>query len=108
MVSEIFGEILFTPPPGECLKEFPSPASLKKRIIISTKPPKEYKKTTDDEDVVKKDRSLGDEEVWGREVPTFTRKDTSDDKVCVETHIMFIQFHGAFHMYKLVFVSFLL
>ncbi|CDY70294.1 BnaCnng67650D [Brassica napus] len=80
MVSEIFGEILFTPPPGECLKEFPSPASLKKRIIISTKPPKEYKKTTDDEDVVKKDRSLGDEEVWGREVPTFTRKDTSDDK----------------------------
>ncbi|KAF3495561.1 hypothetical protein DY000_02056336 [Brassica cretica] len=82
MVSEIFGEILFTPPPGECLKEFPSPAFLKKRIIISTKPPKEYKKTTDDEDVVKKDRSLGDEEVWGREVPTFTRKDTMDpDKV---------------------------
>uniref|UniRef100_M4CSK9 Phosphoinositide phospholipase C n=1 Tax=Brassica campestris TaxID=3711 RepID=M4CSK9_BRACM len=80
MVSEIFGDILFTPPPGECLKEFPSPASLKKRIIISTKPPKEYKKSTDDEDVVKKDRSLGDEEVWGREVPTFTRKDTSDDK----------------------------
>ncbi|KAJ4895934.1 Phosphoinositide phospholipase C 7 [Raphanus sativus] len=80
MVSEVFGETLFTPPPGECLKEFPSPASLKKRIIISTKPPKEYKESKDDEAVEKKDRSLGDEEVWGREVPIFSRRVTSDDK----------------------------
>lgn len=105
MVSEVFGEMLFTPPPGECLKEFPSPASLKKRIIISTKPPKEYKKSKDDEAVEKKDRSLGDEEVWGREVPIFSRRDTSDDKVCIETHIMFIQIHC---IYKLVFLYFLL
>lgn len=84
MVSEVFGEMLFAPPPGECLKEFPSPSTLKKRIIISTKPPKEYKKVKD-EDVVKKGKSLGDEEVWGKEVPSFLRRDrSSDDKVCVE------------------------
>ncbi|KAE8722818.1 Phosphoinositide phospholipase C 7 [Hibiscus syriacus] len=36
-----FQYFLFTPG-GEVLKEFPSPESLKKRVIISTKPPKEY------------------------------------------------------------------
>uniref|UniRef100_A0A1J3FAL5 Phosphoinositide phospholipase C n=1 Tax=Noccaea caerulescens TaxID=107243 RepID=A0A1J3FAL5_NOCCA len=50
MITEVFGEMLFTPPSGECLKEFPSPAALKKRIIISTKPPKEYKKPKDEDD----------------------------------------------------------
>ncbi|CAN8254498.1 unnamed protein product [Cochlearia groenlandica] len=75
MITEVFGEMLYTPPSGECLKEFPSPSSLKKRIMISTKPPKEYKKAKD-EDVVKKDKALGGggDEVWGREVPNFVRK----------------------------------
>ncbi|KAK8508316.1 hypothetical protein V6N13_055765 [Hibiscus sabdariffa] len=41
MIIETFGDILFTPG-HEALKEFPSPESLKKRIIISTKPPKEH------------------------------------------------------------------
>ncbi|TYI86623.1 hypothetical protein E1A91_D04G077800v1 [Gossypium mustelinum] len=41
MVTQTFGEILFSPGP-ECFKEFPCPESLKRRIIISTKPPKEY------------------------------------------------------------------
>ncbi|KAL9672761.1 hypothetical protein QQ045_029013 [Rhodiola kirilowii] len=36
-----FGDLLFDPG-SECLKEFPSPESLKRRIIISTKPSKEY------------------------------------------------------------------
>jgi len=87
MVTDIFGEMLFTPPSGECLKEFPSPAFLKKRIMISTKPPKEYKAATDD-DLVKKGRDLGDKEVWGREVPSFIRRDRSVDKVCVITHLL--------------------
>lgn len=85
MVTDIFGEMLFTPLSGECLKEFPSPATLKNRIMISTKPPKEYK-TAQDDAVVKKGRNLGDEEVWGREVPSFLRRDRSGGKVCVETH----------------------
>lgn len=29
-------------PQSECLDEFPSPEELKNRIILSTKPPKEY------------------------------------------------------------------
>ncbi|XP_010507470.1 PREDICTED: phosphoinositide phospholipase C 7-like, partial [Camelina sativa] len=80
MVTDVFGEMLFTPPSGECLKEFPSPSSLKNRIMISTKPPKEYKAAKGDDDVVKKGRNLGDDEVWGKEVPSFIRRDRSGDK----------------------------
>ncbi|XP_021769186.1 phosphoinositide phospholipase C 6-like [Chenopodium quinoa] len=41
MVTEIFGEMLYCP---EChhLEHFPSPEELKFRILLSTKPPKEY------------------------------------------------------------------
>lgn len=41
MVTEIFGELLYCP---DCqhLEHFPSPEELKFRIILSTKPPKEY------------------------------------------------------------------
>lgn len=41
MVIQIFGEMLYYPESG-CLEEFPSPEALKHRIILSTKPPKEY------------------------------------------------------------------
>lgn len=41
MLTQTFGDILFTPGLVS-LKEFPSPELLKKRILISTKPPKEY------------------------------------------------------------------
>uniref|UniRef100_A0A7N0THN2 Phosphoinositide phospholipase C n=1 Tax=Kalanchoe fedtschenkoi TaxID=63787 RepID=A0A7N0THN2_KALFE len=41
MVTDIFGAMLFYPE-SDCLKDFPSPDELKKRIILSTKPPKEY------------------------------------------------------------------
>ncbi|CAH9111313.1 unnamed protein product [Cuscuta europaea] len=41
MVTQTFGDILFIPGLVS-LKEFPSPEFLKKRILISTKPPKEY------------------------------------------------------------------
>lgn len=41
MITETFGDILFYPE-SECLDEFPSPEELKYRVIISTKPPKEY------------------------------------------------------------------
>ncbi|KAL0382123.1 UNVERIFIED_CONTAM: Phosphoinositide phospholipase C 2 [Sesamum calycinum] len=49
MITETFGEMLFTPG-DECLSEFPSPESLKRRIMISTKPPEEYKSTGEDKD----------------------------------------------------------
>lgn len=41
MVTRTFEDLLYYPE-GEGLVEFPSPESLKHKIIISTKPPKEY------------------------------------------------------------------
>lgn len=41
MITETFEDMLFYPE-SECLEEFPSPEEMKYRIIISTKPPKEY------------------------------------------------------------------
>ena len=40
MISVTFGDMLYYPQSG-CLEKFPSPESLKHRIIISTKAPKE-------------------------------------------------------------------
>ncbi|PON85483.1 Phosphoinositide phospholipase C family [Trema orientale] len=44
MVTETFEDMLLYPE-SECLDEFPSPEEMKYRIIISTKPPKEYLQT---------------------------------------------------------------
>nr|XP_043632369.1 phosphoinositide phospholipase C 6-like [Erigeron canadensis] len=41
MVTEIFGDLLYIPKTGD-KEDLPSPDSLKNRIILSTKPPKEY------------------------------------------------------------------
>lgn len=40
MVDNIFGDMLFRPGPKQMM-EFPSPESLKGKILISTKPPEE-------------------------------------------------------------------
>ncbi|KAF3586088.1 hypothetical protein F2Q69_00027484 [Brassica cretica] len=53
--------MLFAPPLGECLKELPSPEFLKKRILMSTKPPKEYKESKH-EHVVKKDGDVDEDD----------------------------------------------
>lgn len=82
MVTQTFGDILFCPS-SESLKEFPSPDSLKRRIIISTKPPKEYleaKEGQEKEESVK-GKSSGDEEAWGKEVPSLRGGTISDYKV---------------------------
>ncbi|KAL6977471.1 1-phosphatidylinositol phosphodiesterase [Sarracenia purpurea var. burkii] len=71
MITQTFGEMLFAPG-SECLKEFPSPESLKKRIIISTKPPKEYlegKEVKGIEDESQRGKDPADREAWGKEVP---------------------------------------
>ncbi|KAK2640990.1 hypothetical protein Ddye_022753 [Dipteronia dyeriana] len=41
MVMNVFGEILYRPG-MDCLEKFPSPESLKKRVLISTKPPEKF------------------------------------------------------------------
>lgn len=83
MVTQTFGDILFVPG-SESLKEFPSPESLKKRIIISTKPPKEYletKEVKEKEDDSLQRKASDDDEAWGKEVPSFKCVSISDYKV---------------------------
>ncbi|KAG6499852.1 hypothetical protein ZIOFF_039647 [Zingiber officinale] len=69
MVVETFGDLLYYPD-SESPNEFPSPESLKKRIIISTKPPKEYLAAKNDKEKNGNSQNLNDdEEAWGKEVP---------------------------------------
>lgn len=58
MITETFGDMLFSP--SESLKELPSPESLRNRILISTKPPKEYlqSKEVKEKDDMKKEAEV--------------------------------------------------
>lgn len=81
MVTKTFGDILFSPG-SECLQEFPSPESLKKRIIISTKPPKKYLEAKEGKDKEDSERGkTSDEEAWGKEVPDLKGSCVADYKV---------------------------
>ena len=70
MVTHTFGDVLFSSG-SECSSEFPSPESLKRKIIISTKPPKEYLETKsikERDDHSRKAKNLSEEAAWGKEV----------------------------------------
>ncbi|KAE9614997.1 hypothetical protein Lal_00048291 [Lupinus albus] len=82
MVTQTFGDILFSPS-TESMKEFPSPELLKKRIIISTKPPKEYleaKEIKEKGDDSQHGKASGEDEAWGKDVPSMKRGTTADVK----------------------------
>ncbi|KAK0605830.1 hypothetical protein LWI29_031152 [Acer saccharum] len=49
MVTKVFGDMLHQ---SGHLDEFPSPESLKKKVLISTKPPEEYPKAGDNKDMI--------------------------------------------------------
>lgn len=70
MIHETFGEMLYFP--EKSLDELPSPEYLKKRILISTKPPKEYLEAKSNENENKNDWVRGDdsedEGQWGTNV----------------------------------------
>ncbi|CAA2975287.1 phosphoinositide phospholipase C 2-like [Olea europaea subsp. europaea] len=81
MITRTFGDMLFSPS-SECLMELPSPESLKKRIIISTKPPKEYleaKEVELRESSSKKFKDSGDDGAWGKEVNFKAKVDDEKD-----------------------------
>uniref|UniRef100_A0A0E0KY26 Phosphoinositide phospholipase C n=1 Tax=Oryza punctata TaxID=4537 RepID=A0A0E0KY26_ORYPU len=65
MIKETFGDMLYVSE-YENMAEFPSPDDLKEKIIVSTKPPKEYLQTKNDNDA-------DEAGVWGEEI--------TDDKV---------------------------
>lgn len=82
MLAETFGDMLFVPE-CECLQEFPSPEELKYKIIISTKPPKEYlkaesKDSTRSNSVKARDY---DEDEWEKEPQDLTADQEGDAKV---------------------------
>ncbi|XP_020578795.1 phosphoinositide phospholipase C 2-like [Phalaenopsis equestris] len=70
MVIETFGDMLYYPN-SETVVEFPSPEALKNRIILSTKPPKEYleSKSSKEEHESQNGKASLEEEEWGKEVP---------------------------------------
>ncbi|KAK3128121.1 hypothetical protein QOZ80_7AG0582850 [Eleusine coracana subsp. coracana] len=76
MVLEVFGNILYYPDTDQ-LKEFPSPEELKGRVLLSTKPPKEYLESKVGGTMKEGDAELhlgkggGDDAAWGKEVPDF-------------------------------------
>ena len=79
MTTQIFGELLYYPQ-TDPLTEFPTPESLKGRILISTKPPKEYleSKQFKDKD---SERESADE---GVSSPSLNSDVEADDRVSRE------------------------
>lgn len=72
MVLEVFGSILYYPQ-EEHPKELPSPEFLKGRVLLSTKPPKEYLEAKAGGAIKDTDVGKGtdDDAAWGKEVPDF-------------------------------------
>ncbi|KAG9142542.1 hypothetical protein Leryth_011637 [Lithospermum erythrorhizon] len=84
MVTQVFGDVLFsTGPKNEYLPVFPSPQDLKRRIIISTKPPKQYledKSPKEKEPSDQKEKKPSEENAWGREISkTFQKVDGNEN-----------------------------
>ena len=88
MVTETFGDMLFISG-SESLAEFPSPELLKRKIIISTKPPKEYLESNNLEVLPTADehkqKKSSEEKAWGTEVSDIGRK----MEVLKEVHFYF-------------------
>lgn len=66
MANQIFGEMLYCPT-TDCITEFPSPASLKNMVLISTKPPKEFPQTDCANNHVSNGSESSEDETWGQE-----------------------------------------
>ncbi|KAL2500503.1 Phosphoinositide phospholipase C 2 [Forsythia ovata] len=76
MVTQTFGDVLVSTT-TECLSQFPSPESLKRRVILSTKPPKEYLETEsgkEEDNGISKVKKSPEEAAWGMEVSDFLDK----------------------------------
>ncbi|KAK1428002.1 hypothetical protein QVD17_16810 [Tagetes erecta] len=71
MVTETFGDVLYYTG-SESMIDFPSPESLKKRIVVSTKPPKEYldtaKSMKEKDEGSLKTKTSSEDDPWGVEL----------------------------------------
>ncbi|XP_058766181.1 phosphoinositide phospholipase C 4-like [Vicia villosa] len=83
MITQTFGDMLFCPN-DENLNNIPSPEELKHRIMISTKPPKEYlnsKSVKESSKQLPKSNSKdSDEDEWRKEVTDVVITQNEDDK----------------------------
>ncbi|KAK9998364.1 hypothetical protein SO802_017967 [Lithocarpus litseifolius] len=80
LITQTFEDMLFYPQ-SERLKEFHSPEELKYRIIISTKPPKEYLKAKSEKGNKPHKENDSDEDDWAKapsDLTTDQEVDTSD------------------------------
>lgn len=81
-IMETFGPILYQPENAKGMKEFPSPESLKRRILISTKPPKEYLGAESSKVSKQAEQKIGAQEIkaekksiWGEEISSFKHQE---------------------------------
>ncbi|KAI0519228.1 hypothetical protein KFK09_006670 [Dendrobium nobile] len=82
MVTQTFGDMLYYPR-SKSMEELPSPEALTRRIILSTKPPKEYleaKSQKVKETGSQKRKETVEEDSWGKEVTDFTDELHYDNK----------------------------
>ncbi|KAG0490493.1 hypothetical protein HPP92_007356 [Vanilla planifolia] len=82
MVIQTFGDLLYYPK-EESMEEFPSPEALKGRIILSTKPPKEYLEMKSQrvmDSGRQKREDVAEEDSWGKEVNDFKSELQIGDK----------------------------
>ncbi|XP_027187758.1 phosphoinositide phospholipase C 6-like isoform X2 [Cicer arietinum] len=76
MTTQIFGDMLYFPQ-TDPLTEFPTPELLKDRVLISTKPPKEYLDSKQFKDASDSERELGEE---GSLSPALSVEVEADDR----------------------------
>lgn len=67
MIKETFGDLLHLSE-SKAMPVFPSPEDLRGKIIISTKPPKEYLETKSSKEEAQ-NGSTEEESIWGDEIP---------------------------------------
>ncbi|KAI4306828.1 hypothetical protein L6164_030073 [Bauhinia variegata] len=83
VATQIFGEVLFYPQ-TDCFTEFPSPESLKRKIILSTKPPKECHRSDSIKDGssspdMQNGSESSEDESWGKEA-LISRNGSDEDQ----------------------------
>ncbi|THU64934.1 hypothetical protein C4D60_Mb01t31720 [Musa balbisiana] len=79
MVTQTFGDMLYYPK-SDSLEEFPSPESLKNRIIISTKPPEKYFESRTVEDKQDDLQKGSNDEAWETNTADLQALHVSHDK----------------------------
>lgn len=91
MATQIFGEMLFYPGTDcSCLTEFPSPESLKNRVIISTKPPKErFKSNRIKDNPMLNESDSSEEETWGNESPDSNKNEVETEDTVRLRYILY-------------------